>query len=98
MIFELRDRIQNQRDRIDEGLYTNTLSAAQASASLGVLKSVEKKMKADYKANGSNNKKMRLTKEQYVVFNHTLDTNSIVIHEGKQFFYYYGPYYDQYWF
>jgi hypothetical protein len=98
MIFELKDRIQNQRDRIDEGLYTNTLSAKQALESLDVLKSVEKKMKADYKANGSSNKKMRLTKEQYVAFNHTLDSNSVVIHEGKQFFYYYGPYYDQYWF
>jgi hypothetical protein len=27
-----------------------------------------------------------------------LDKNSIVIHEKKQFFYYYGPFYDQYQF
>jgi hypothetical protein len=98
MIFELRDRIRNQRDRIDEGLTANTLSMTQASAGLEVLRSVENKMKTDYKANGSNNTKMRLTQEQYVAFNTTLDANSIVLHEGKEFFYYYGPYYNQYWF
>jgi hypothetical protein len=98
MIFELRDRIANQRDRIDEGLYNNTLTGGQVSACRKVLTSVEKKMKADYKSNGSNDKKMRLTKEQYLAFNTTLDSNSTVIHEEKQSFYYYGPYYDSYWY
>lgn len=98
MIFELRDRIANQRDRIDEGLFNNTLTGDQASACRKILKSVEKKMKADYKSNGSNDKKMRLTKEQYLAFNTTLDSNSAVIHEEKQNFYYYDPYYDSYWY
>lgn len=96
MIFELRDRIANQRDRIDEGLFNNTLTGDQASACRKVLKSVEKKMKSDYKSNGSTDKKMRLTKEQYLAFNTMLDSNSAVIREEKQDFYYYGPYYDSY--
>ncbi len=97
MIFELRDRIRNQRDRIDEGLKAKTLSEDQAASCREVLQSVEKKMGNDYKSNGQA-KRMKLTREQYLACNTTLDTNSIAIHEGKQFFYFYGPYYNQYWF
>jgi hypothetical protein len=97
MIFELRDRIQHQKDRIDQGVKDKTITVDQAANCREVLSSLEGKMKADYKANGPK-KQMRLTKEQYAAFNIKLDTNSIVIHEGKLFFYYYGPYYDQYWF
>jgi len=95
MIYELRDRIQHQRDRIDQEARDRTMTVDQAANCREVLTSVEKQMKTDFKANGTQ-KKMRLTKEQYVAFNNKLDTNSIVIHEGKLFFYYYGPYYDQY--
>jgi hypothetical protein len=97
MIFELRDRIQHQRERVDQGVKDRTITVDQAANCREVLRTLEGKMKADYKANGSQ-QRMKLTKEQYLAFNTKLDTNSIVIHEGKLFFYYYGPYYDQYWF
>jgi hypothetical protein len=92
MIFELKQRIADQRTRIDSGLADNQLTPDQASACRVVLKSVESQMKADYKAN--NSKKM--TRDQYTAYNASLDANSSFIHEEKQYYYYYDPYYDQY--
>ncbi len=91
-IFELKERIQGQRERIDKELTANTLTEDQAKGCRDVLASVENQIKMDYKANGS----MKMTKEQYLAYNATLDVNSSIIHEGKQYYYYYGPYYDQY--
>jgi hypothetical protein len=91
-IFELKQRIQSQRERIDQGLTANSLTGDEAKGCRDVLASVENQMKTDYKANGSKT----MTREQYAGYNATLDTNSAVIHEEKQYFYYYGPYYDQY--
>ena len=92
MIFELKKRITSQRERIDEGLTNNTLTKDEAKGDREVLKSVEKQMKADYKANGSKT----MTRAQYDSYNISLDANSIVLREQKHSFYYYGPYYNQY--
>jgi hypothetical protein len=97
MIFELKDRIKNQRERISQGLNNNTLTGDQAKACGEVLDSVEKQMKADYPANGAK-KSMILTREQYTAFNTSLDSNSKFIQEEKQYFYYYGPYNNEYYF
>jgi hypothetical protein len=94
-IYELNARIKNQRDRIDQGVRENSLTGDQASACRAILDSVEKQMKTDYAANGSK-KEMVLTKEQYTTFNNSLDSNSSLIHEEKQYFYYYGSYENQY--
>jgi hypothetical protein len=96
-IFELNARIKSQRDRINQGVDENTLTKDQASTCREVLNSVEKQMKADYATNGSK-KSMTLTKDQYTAFNTSLDANSNFIHEEKQYFYYYGPYSNHYYF
>lgn len=93
-IFELKDRIKNQRARIAQGLNDNTLTANEAKDCSATLDSVANQMKADYKTNGS----MKMTKDQYTVFNASLDSNSITLHEAKQYFYYYNePNYGQYY-
>jgi len=93
-IFVLKERIQNQRARITQGLNAKTLTADQAKDCGMILDSVAKQMKADYKASGS----MEITKDQYDGFNTSLDTNSIIIHEAKQYFYFYNePNYGQYY-
>jgi regulator of replication initiation timing len=96
-IFELNARIKSQQDRIDQGVKENTLTQDQATSCREVLNTVEKQMKSDYKANGSK-KSMILTKDQYTAFNTSLDANSAFIHEQKQYFYYYGPYSNRYYF
>lgn len=95
-IFGLKERIQNQRARIDQGLKDGTLTQDQAKEGRALVHSVESKMKADYAANGSKN----MTRDQYNLYNSTLDTNSSILHEQKHSYYYYSPYYDQYtyWF
>jgi hypothetical protein len=95
MIFELKDRIQNQRERIAQGLLNNTLTSDQATACRSVLHSVENQMETDYQANGSQ-KSLELNREQYMALNTMLDSNSTRIHEMKQYFYYYDPYFDNY--
>jgi hypothetical protein len=93
-IFELKDRIKNQRARIAQGLSNNTLTADDAKNCGATLDSVAEQMKADYKADGS----MEMTKDQYTAFNTSLDSNSITLHEAKQYFYYYNePNYGQYY-
>jgi ABC-type proline/glycine betaine transport system substrate-binding protein len=92
MIFELKDRIKNQNERIDQGLNNNTLSVDQANACRAVLESVEKQMKGDYKTNGPK----KLTREEYTALNSSLDVNSATIREEKQYFYYYDPYWNNY--
>ena len=96
-IFELNARVKSQRDRIAQGVNENTLTADQAASCRVVLDSVEKQMKADYSANGLK-KSMILTTAQYTGFNTSLDSNSQYIREQKQYFYYYGPYSNEYHF
>jgi hypothetical protein len=93
-IYELKERIKNQRERIQQGLTNNTLNSDQAKDCGTALKSVEDQMTADFKTNGSD----KLTKDQFTAFNTSLDSNSTLIQESKQYFYYYDdPNYVQYY-
>jgi hypothetical protein len=85
MIYELKDRIKNQRERIQQGLTSITLTSEQAKDCGVILNTVQDDMKEDYKANGS----LNLTRDQYLTFNKALDTNSKIIQENKHYFYYY---------
>lgn len=90
-IVTLKDRIQSQRQRIAEGLANKTLTEDQAGTCSVILDSIETQMKAEREANGP---KKIMTSDNYDGYNTRLDTNSSIIHEQKQFFYYYGPYAD----
>jgi hypothetical protein len=57
-----------------------------------VLAQVENQVDADHKAGGA----AHMTKEKYDFYNATLDSNSAILHEEKNNFYYYGPYYNNY--
>jgi hypothetical protein len=94
-IFELKERIANQSERITEGLNDNTLTADQAAACRDVLTTLQNQMKSDYQADGSRN----MTREQYDAYNTSLDANSVFLREEKQPYYYYDSYYDKnyYW-
>jgi hypothetical protein len=94
-IFELKDRIKNQRARIDQGLNDASLTMGEAKASRDVLASLESRINTDYKSNGTK----RMTRKQYDAYNADLDVNSTLLHEEKSYFYYYSPYYDRfsYW-
>jgi hypothetical protein len=91
-IVTLKDRIKSQRQRIARGLTEGTLTADQAAACGGILDSMQKQMKDEREANGP---RKIMTRDNYDAYNTTLDANSSVIHEQKQYFYYYGPYADQ---
>jgi hypothetical protein len=91
-IFELKDRIKNQHARIDQGLKDSTLTKEQASDGNDRLASVEKQINQDYKANGSK----VMSKAKYDSYNATLDENSTILREQRRFYYYYGPYVNQY--
>ncbi len=78
-IFEVKDRVKNQRERIEQGLKNKTLTDAQAKACRDVLKSVKTQMEADYKTNGSK----KLTEDQTTVLNKLLNVNSDILHEEK---------------
>lgn len=78
-IYEVRDRMKNQRERIEAGLKDQTLTKAQAKACRDVLKSVVGQMRADYKTNGSK----KLTEDQTADLNKLLDANSDILHEEK---------------
>src|SRR5665213_1401880 len=99
-IIYLKDRIQNQRDRISRYLTNHTLTGAQADSSRMLLDSVVNKMKAEHQANGP---MKTISKEIYQTYNATLDTNSAMLNEQKKYFYYYGsyaeegPYYQYYY-
>jgi hypothetical protein len=88
-VFELKDRIHQQRERIDQGLNAKSLTGDEAKGCRDVLASVEGRMKSVFRANHSKT----MTREQFAVFAATLDTNSKVIDEEKH---YYGHYHDQY--
>jgi hypothetical protein len=91
-IVTLKDRIKNQRLRIAQGLTNSTLTGDQAAACSTILDNMENQMKAERAANGAHK---IMTRDNYDAYNATLDTNSSIIHEQKQYFYYYGPYADQ---
>lgn len=90
-IVYLKDRIENQRERITRGLNAGTLTGDQAAVSRGILDNVESKMKAERLANGA---KKTIAKETYEAYNTSLDANSTLINERREYFYYYGPYAD----
>jgi hypothetical protein len=79
-VFEVKDRIADQRERIDNGLKDKTLTDDQAKACRDVVDSVETQMKADYQTNGSE----KLTADQTAALNKLLDANSAILHEEKQ--------------
>lgn len=81
--FDIRDRIQYQKDKINEGLADKTVTPAHARYCLATLAVVENRLK--YK----NIKAM--TQKEYEAYNQCLDTNSVYIHESKQAFYYHDP-------
>jgi hypothetical protein len=91
-IFELKDRIKDQRARIDQGLKDATLTQGQAKGGRELLASVEKQINLDYKAIGSKS----MPKGKYDSYNATLDKNSALLREQRGFYYYYGPYDQQY--
>src|SRR5665213_106543 len=91
-IVTLKDRIKNQRLRIAQGLTAGTLTGDQAAVGGGILDSMVKQMKEEREANGP---RKIMTRDNYDAYNTALDANSSIIHEQKQFFYYYGPYADQ---
>lgn len=93
-IFELRTRIKAQRARIQQALDNHGLTSGQAANCGVILNGVEQQMKKDYEANHSN----KLTRAQYTSLNNSLDKNSDLIQESKQYFYYYDdPNYVQYY-
>jgi hypothetical protein len=81
--YDIRDRIQYQKDRVQEGLTDHTITPAHARYCLATLEVVE---------NHLNNAKVAsvnaMTQKEYNAYNHTLDANSAYIHESKQAFYY----------
>jgi hypothetical protein len=93
-IFKLKDRIENQTIRIDQNLAEKLLTQEQATTARAVISTIQDQMKADYKAAGSKT----MTREKYNAYNLALDANSVVLHEQRQAFYYYGPYYNQYYY
>jgi hypothetical protein len=93
-IFKLKDRMANQTIRIDQDLAEKLLTPEQATAARTVLTTIQDQMKVDYKAAGSKT----MTREKYNAYNLSLDANSVVLHEQRQVFYYYGPYYNQYYY
>jgi hypothetical protein len=90
-IVYLKDRIENQRERIARGLNAGTLTGDQAAVSRAILDNVESKMKAERLANGA---KKTISRETYEAYNTSLDANSSLINERREYFYYYGPYAD----
>jgi hypothetical protein len=90
-IVYLKDRIQYQRDRINQALTNRTLTAPQVETCRALLDSVENQMKAEHEANGG---KKTMSKASYEGYNASLDRNSGFINEQKQYLYYYGPYAD----
>jgi hypothetical protein len=91
-IFELKGRIKAQRDRIAEGLKDNTITKSRAEDCLNVLDGVENDIKAESAANGPNR---FMRREKYDSYNQRLDMNSAFVREHRQYYYYYGNYYDQ---
>jgi hypothetical protein len=87
-IIYLKDRIQNQRARIDQDLAAGILTAPQAETCRTLLDNVENQIKAERAANGG---KKTISKESYESYNASLDRNSGFIKEQKQYFYSYGP-------
>ncbi|HTA75988.1 MAG TPA: hypothetical protein VK791_02385 [bacterium] len=91
-IFELKDRIKSQRERITMGLEDGSLTPAQAQSCREILDVVAKQINDEAKANGAR-KTMR--HEKYEAYNTSLDVNSAFIHEQKQTYYYYDSAYDE---
>jgi hypothetical protein len=91
-IFELKDRIKSQRERIVMGLQDGSLTPAQAQSCRDVLDVVAMQIHDEAKANGAR-KTMR--HEKYEAYNTSLDVNSAFIHEQKQNYYYYDSAYDE---
>ncbi len=91
-IFELKDRIKSQRERITLGLQDHSLTEEQAQSCRDVLNMVEKQINEEAKANGTR-KTMR--HEKYEAYNASLDVNSAFIHEQKDTYYYYDSAYDE---
>jgi exonuclease VII small subunit len=84
----LKDRIKNQRLRIDKDLAAGILTAPQAETCRALLDNVEGQIKADREANSG---RKTMAKESYESYNSTLDRNSGFIKEQKDYFYSYGP-------
>jgi hypothetical protein len=87
VVFELRDRIQIQRDQINLDYSDHSLSEAKWSQGLNFLKSVETGIN-EAVAGGT----QKMSVEQYNAFNRRLDQNSASILENKKYFDAHGSY------
>lgn len=81
--YDIRDRIQYQKDRIHEGLADNTITPDHARYCLATLTVVESYLNHAVVSNV-----MKMTRKEYDAYNQCLDANSAYIHESKQAFYY----------
>jgi hypothetical protein len=91
-IYELKERIQSQREQITQALVNNTISVDQARICRSVLDSTENDVRNESAKNGPD---MFMSLSLYNAFNSRLDVNSQFIHEKKEYYYYYGNYYDE---
>lgn len=91
-IFELKDRIKNQRARVDQGIKDASMTEDDAKICRAVLDKLESRINSDHKADGTK----AMSKEKYDAYNADLDANSAALQEQKNYFYYYSPYYDRY--
>jgi hypothetical protein len=81
--FDIRDRVEYQRNRINEGLADKTITQAHARYCLATLSTVENRLKHETV--------QAMTQKEYETYNQCLDANSAYIHESKQAFYYHDP-------
>jgi hypothetical protein len=81
--FDIRDRIQFQKDRIQEGLADKTITPGHARYCLATLSVVENHLNHESVSNPK-----AMTQKEYDAYNQCLDANSAYLHESKQAFYY----------
>ncbi len=86
--FDIKDRVQYQRERIEEGLADKTITADHARYCLANLIVVENHL------NNENMNVNAMSQKEYDAYNHCLDANSAFIHESKQAFYYHDRTYS----
>ncbi|HXL73888.1 MAG TPA: hypothetical protein VN963_09715 [bacterium] len=86
--FNIEDRVKSQYEGVTRCLKKKMITSSQASYCLGVLKSVEHRLKAG--ADLGNSKSM--AQARYEAYNATLDMNSKLLHESKLTFFYFDSY------
>lgn len=82
--FNIEDRVQSQYEAVARCLEAKVITPSQASYCLGVLKSVEHRLKAE--ADLGFSRTMAQTK--YEAYNAALDMNARLLHESRLTFFY----------